>query len=97
MSLKKGMRVKVCVGKDKGKSGEIIEINRVRELAKVKEVNMLKKHKKPTKEAKGGIITKEGYIHLSNLKKLDESQSKTKGKKWLQDWEKNIKMKLLKV
>ena len=97
MSLRKGMRVKVCVGKDKGKSGEIIEINRVRELAKVKEVNMLKKHKKPTKEAKGGIITKEGYIHLSNLKKLDESQSKTKGKKWLQDWEKNIKMKLLKV
>ncbi len=97
MSLKKGMRVKVCVGKDKGKSGEIIEINRVRELAKVKEVNMLKKHKKPTKEAKGGIITKEGYIHLSNLKKLDESQSKTKGKKWHQDWEKNIKMKLLKV
>ncbi len=97
MSLRKGMRVKVCVGKDKGKSGEIIEINRVRELAKVKEVNMLKKHKKPTKEAKGGIITKEGYIHLSNLKKLDESQSKTKGKKWHQDWEKNIKMKLLKV
>ena len=97
MSLKKGMKVKVCVGKDKGKSGEIIEINRVRELAKVKEVNMLKKHKKPTKEAKGGIITKEGYIHLSNLKKLDESQSKTKGKKWHQDWEKNIKTKLLKV
>ena len=97
MFLKKGMKVKVCVGKDKGKSGEIIEINRARELAKVKEVNMLKKHKKPTKENKGGIITKEGYIHLSNLKKLDESQSKTKGKKWHQDWEKNIKMKLLKV
>ena len=50
MFLKKGMKVKVCVGKDKGKSGEIIEINRVRELAKVKEVNMLKKHKKPTKD-----------------------------------------------
>ena len=97
MFLKKGMKVKVCVGKDKGKSGEIIEINRARELAKVKEVNMLKKHKKPTKENKGGIITKEGYIHLSNLKKLDESQRKTKGKKWHQDWEKNIKMKLLKV
>ena len=94
MSLKKGMKVKVCVGKDKGKSGEIIEINRVRELAKVKEVNMLKKHKKPTKENKGGIITKEGFIHLSNLKKLDESKNKTKGKKWRQGWEKNIKTKL---
>ena len=94
MSLKKGIKVKVCVGKDKGKSGEIIEINRVRELAKVKEVNMLKKHKKPTKENKGGIITKEGFIHLSNLKQLDESKNKTKGKKWRQGWEKNIKTKL---
>ena len=94
MSLKKGMKVKVCVGKDKGKSGEIIEINRVRELAKVKEVNMLKKHKKPTKENKGGIITKEGFIHLSNLKQLDESKNKTKSKKWRQGWEKNIKTKL---
>tara|TARA_B100000959_G_C14751391_1_gene529357 strand:+ start:118 stop:375 length:258 start_codon:yes stop_codon:yes gene_type:complete len=80
MFLKKGMKVKVCVGKDKGKSGEIIEINRVRELAKVKEVNMLKKHKKPTKENKGGIVTKEGYVHLSNLKNLDEDKTKTKAK-----------------
>ena len=81
MILKKGMKVKVCVGKDKGKSGEIIEINRVRELAKVKEVNMHKKHKKPTKENKGGIISKEGFIHLSNLKKIDENKIKTKNKK----------------
>ena len=81
MFLKKGMKVKVCVGKDKGKSGEIIEINRVRDLAKVKEVNMLKKHKKPTKENKGGIVSKEGYIHLSNLKKLDDIKNKTKVKK----------------
>ena len=78
MFLKKGMKVKVRVGKDKGKSGEIIEINRSRELAKVKEINMLKKHKKPTKENKGGIVTKEGYIHLSNLKQLDENKSKDK-------------------
>ena len=85
MFLKKGMKVKVCVGKDKGKSGEIIEINRTRYLAKVKEVNMLKKHKKPTKENKGGIVTKEGFIHLSNLKKLDETKSKVKGKKWALD------------
>ena len=85
MFLKKGMKVKVCVGKDKGKSGEIIEINRVRELAKVKEVNMLKKHKKPTKENKGVIVSKEGYIHLSNLKKLDDIKNKTKVKKWYQD------------
>jgi len=87
MILKKGMKVKVCVGKDKGKSGQIIEINRVRELAKVKEVNMHKKHKKPTKENKGGIISKEGFIHLSNLKKIDENKIKTKGKKWHLDWD----------
>ena len=82
MLLKKGMKVKVCVGKDKGKTGEIIEINRARDLAKVKDVNMLKKHKKPTKENKGGIVTKEGFIHLSNLQNLEENK---KAKKWHQD------------
>ncbi len=82
MILKKGMKVKVCVGKDKGKSGEIIEINRVRNLAKVKAVNMVKKHKKPTKENKGGIISKESFIHLSNLKNLTENK---KVKKWYLD------------
>ena len=76
--FKKGMKVKVCVGKDKGKTGEIIEINRSRNLAKVKDVNMQKKHKKATKENKGGIITKEGYVHLSNLKNTTEIK---KGKK----------------
>tara|TARA_B100000214_G_scaffold315892_1_gene249269 strand:+ start:183 stop:425 length:243 start_codon:yes stop_codon:yes gene_type:complete len=76
--FKKGMKVKVCVGKDKGKTGEIIEINRFRNLAKVKDVNMQKKHKKATKENKGGIITKEGYVHLSNLKNTTEIK---KGKK----------------
>ncbi len=76
MILKKGTKVKVCVGKDKGKSGEIIEINRVRNLAKVKAVNMVKKHKKPTKENKGGIISKESFIHLSNLKNLTENYQK---------------------
>ena len=82
MSLKKGMKVKVCVGKDKGKTGEIIEINRVRNLEKVKAINMLKKHKKATKENKGGIITKEGFVHLSNLKNIEEDK---KAKKWHQD------------
>ena len=79
MILKKGMKVKICVGKDKGKNGEIIEINRVRNLAKVKAVNMVKKHKKPTKENKGGIISKEAFINLSNLKNLTENK---KVKKW---------------
>ena len=78
MFLKKGMKVKVRVGKDKGKSGEIIEINRPRDLTKVKEDNMVKKHKKATKENKGGIISKEAFIHLSNLRLLEEVKKKTK-------------------
>ena len=81
MLLKKGTKVKVCVGKDKGKTGEIIEIVRSRQLAKVKDVNMLKKHKKPTKENKGGIITLEGFIHLSNLKHLENNKEMKKTKK----------------
>ena len=72
MFLKKGIKVKVLAGKDKGKDGEIIQIDRSRDLAKVKALNMVKKHKKATKENKGGIITKEAYIHLSNLKKVEE-------------------------
>ena len=78
MFLKKGIKVKVLAGKDKGKDGEIIDIDRSRDLAKVKSLNIVKKHKKATKENKGGIISKEAYIHLSNLKKFDEAK---KGKK----------------
>tara|TARA_B100000524_G_scaffold279198_1_gene155772 strand:+ start:32 stop:268 length:237 start_codon:yes stop_codon:yes gene_type:complete len=74
MFLKKGTKVKVLTGKDKGKDGEIIDIDRTRTLAKVKSLNMVKKHKKATKENKGGIISKEAYIHLSNLKKFDETK-----------------------
>ncbi len=74
MFLKKGIKVKVLAGKDKGKDGEIIQIDRSRDLAKVKALNMVKKHKKPTKENKGGIISKEAYLHLSNLKKVEDTK-----------------------
>ena len=82
MFLKKGIKVKVLVGKDKGKEGEIIQINRSRGLAKVKALNMVKKHKKATKENKGGIISIESFINLSNLKQIEE---KKKVKKWYHD------------
>ena len=78
MFLKKGIKVKVLAGKDKGKDGEIIQIDRPRDLAKVKALNMVKKHKKPTKENKGGIISKESYIHLSNLKKIEDTKKAKK-------------------
>ena len=66
--IKKGMKVKILSGKDKNKDGDIIEIDRKNSRAKVKGINMVKKHIKTTKEKKGGIISKENFIHLSNLK-----------------------------
>jgi len=76
--IKKGLKVKVLAGKDKKKEGEVIEIDRQNFRAKVKEINMVKKHVKTTKEKKGGIVSKESFIHLSNLKLIDE---KVKSKK----------------
>ena len=69
--IKKGTQVQILCGKDKGKKGEVIEIFRNRDRAKVKGINIIKKHEKTTKEKKGGIISKENFIHLSNLKNLD--------------------------
>ena len=76
--IKKGNQVKILTGKDKGKKGEVIEILRQQEKVKVKGINIIKKHEKTTKEKKGGIITKENFIHISNLKSLDTADSKTK-------------------
>ena len=74
--IKKGVKVRVLTGKDKKKEGEVIEIDRPNNRAKVKEINMVKKHVKTTKEKKGGIVSKESFIHLSNLKIIDEKVSK---------------------
>ncbi len=81
MLLKKGTQVKVIAGKDKGKTGEILEINRRENLIKVKSINMVKKHQKPTKENKGGIISKEAFIHQSNIKNVDIKKKDKKDKK----------------
>ena len=81
--IKKGLKVKVLTGKDKNKEGEVIEIERSNNRAKVKEINMVKKHVKTTKEKKGGIVSKESFIHISNLKLIDEKikTKKTEAKK----------------
>ena len=76
--IKKGLKVSVLTGKDKKKEGEVLEIDRPNGRAKVKEINMVKKHVKTTKEKKGGIVSKESFIHISNLKLVDE---KNKNKK----------------
>ena len=81
--LKKGKQVEIICGKDKGKKGEIIELNKKLNKVKVKGINFIKKHEKTTKEKKGGIISKENFIHISNLKSLDTNDKKIKtvGKK----------------
>ena len=81
--IKKGKQVVILCGKDKGKKGEVIEILRAENRVKVKGINFIKKHEKTTKEKKGGIISKENFIHISNLKILDmgDKKNKTLGKK----------------
>ena len=81
--LKNGQEVEIICGKDKGKKGQIIEILISKSRVKVKGINLIKKHEKTTKEKKGGIITKENFIHISNLKILNkEKQTKLGEKKW---------------
>ena len=75
--IKKGIKVKILTGKDKNKDGDVIEIDRKNNRAKVKGINMVKKHVKTTKEKKGGIVSKENFIHMSNLRLID-NQKKVK-------------------
>jgi len=90
--IKKGNQVEIICGKDKGKKGEIIEILRLKNTSrvKIKDINMIKKHEKTTKEKKGGIINKESFLDISNVKSLDVKKVETKGKKWFQDYRSNI-------
>ena len=85
MNLKKGTQVKIITGKDKGKTGEILEINKKLNKVKIKSINMIKRHLKPTKENKGGIVSKENFVDRSNVKNIDIKKEKKIGKKWRQD------------
>ena len=90
MSIKKGNKVKILNGKDRNKEGEIIEIDRRNYRAKVKGLNMIKKHVKSTKEKKGGIFEKENFLNISNLALISKDNKETKkkkveNKKWYQD------------
>ena len=80
--IKKGLKVKVLAGRDKKKEGEVIEVDRANNRVKVKEINMVKKHVKTTKEKKGGIVSKENFIHISNLSLINEKKAtKSEAKK----------------
>ena len=76
--IKKGLKVKILNGKDKSKEGEVMEIDRKHNRAKIKGINIIKKHVKTTKEKKGGIISKENFIHLSNLKVIENKKEQAK-------------------
>ena len=87
MTIKKGTKVKILTGKDKKKEGEVIEIDRSNDRAKIKGINIIKKHVKTTKEKKGGIIERENFINISNLAVIDSKNKEKKDevKKWYQD------------
>ncbi len=82
--IKKGIKVKILAGKDKNKDGEVIEIDRTTNRAKIKGINLVKKHVKTTKEKKGGIISKENFLHISNLA-IFKDEKKITAKKWYHD------------
>lgn len=69
--VKKGDKVIVIAGKDKGKSGEVISVLKEKDRVRVTGVHMLKKHKKPSQAGAGGIIESEGTIHISNVAIVD--------------------------
>tara|TARA_B100000029_G_scaffold500592_1_gene572560 strand:+ start:829 stop:1080 length:252 start_codon:yes stop_codon:yes gene_type:complete len=79
--IKKGNKVLIITGNDKGKQGEVIQVDRSNNRVIVKDINMVKKHTKPTKEKKGGIFPKESYIHISNIKLVEENKKAKEAKK----------------
>ena len=85
--IKKGIKVKILTGKDKKKEGEVIEIDRPNNRAKVKGINIVKKHIKTTKEKKGGIVERENFLNMSNLAIIDtkKKEKKVEAKKWFHD------------
>ena len=94
--IKKGLKIVVIAGRDKKKEGEVIEIDRSNNRAKIKGINIIKKHVKTTKEKKGGIVEKENFMNISNLAVIDSKKKEKKDevKKWYQDWKNYIQSKL---
>ena len=87
MKIKKGDRVTVMTGRDKGKTGEVLKILTKSNRALVQGVNMIKRHQRPTQASAGGIVEMESAIHISNLAHIDpKDQNPTRvGYKFLED------------
>jgi len=74
--IKKGDKVIVLAGRDKGRSGEVLEVRPAEARALVRGIHMVKRHQRQTAQQEGGIISKEGAIHLSNLALADPKDGK---------------------
>jgi large subunit ribosomal protein L24 len=74
--IRKGDKVLVLTGRDKGRTGEVLEVRPVEGRALVRGINMVKRHQRQTAQQEGGIISKEGSIHLSNLAVADPKSGK---------------------
>jgi large subunit ribosomal protein L24 len=74
--IRKGDKVVVLTGRDKGRSGEVIEVRPAEGRALVRGINMVKRHQRQTAQQEGGNISKEGTIHLSNLAVADPKSGK---------------------
>ena len=74
--IKKGDKVVVLAGRDKGRSGEVLEVRPAEGRALVRGINMVKRHQRQTAQQEGGIISKEATIHLSNLALADPKDPK---------------------
>ena len=74
--IKKGDKVVVLTGRDKGRTGEVVEVRPAQDRAVVRGIHMVKRHQRQTPQQEGGIISKEGTIHLSNLAVADPKDGK---------------------
>jgi large subunit ribosomal protein L24 len=85
--IKKGDKVVVLAGRDRGRNGEVIRMLPTEQRALVRGVNMVRRHQKQSAQSEGGIISKEAPIHLSNLAIADPKDGKATrvGFKFLED------------
>ena len=92
LKIKKGDKVVVITGRDKGKSGEVVKVLREQNRLIVQGVNMVKRHQRQTTTAQGGIIDKEATIHVSNVAHIDPKTQKPTRVGYRMDGERKVRV-----
>jgi len=92
LKIKKGDKVVVITGRDKGKTGEVMKVLREQNRLIVQGVNMVKRHQRQTMQAEGGIIDKEASIHVSNVAHIDPKTQKPTRVGYRMDGERKIRV-----